>query len=73
MLQPPWSDLDALFWGVHLNFGYAPGTVPTMRVECTLDDGRWVASYFEFHVTIDEMVTEMRALVQAATEVPDAG
>lgn len=73
MLQPPWSALDALFWGAHLNFGYAPGRVPTMRVECTLKDGRWVEGYFEFDVTIEEMVTEMSALVAAATGLPDAG
>lgn len=72
MDRPLWSTLDALFRDVHLNFGPAPGRVPTMRVECTLPDGRWVASYFEFDTTIGEMVAEMSQQVQAATEVSDA-
>ncbi|MFD4420251.1 hypothetical protein ACFWN7_01955 [Agromyces sp. NPDC058484] len=74
MVQPLlWSDLDALFRNARLNFGYAPGNVPTIRVECELADGRRIASYFSFETTVGEMVGEMGALVQASTEVPDAG
>jgi hypothetical protein len=68
-----WSALDSLFRGAHLNFGFAPGKVPTIRVEVTLPDGRWVASYFAFDTTVGEVVTEMSTLVEGATEEPDAG
>lgn len=68
-----WGDLDAVFRGARLNFGYAPGRVPTIRVECELADGGRVASYFSFEATVAAVVTEMSALVHAATEVPDVG